>query len=175
MFPVRTMIEGFNLLIFCCGAIVGVVYLLSPDLRRDLEINILNRQAWYYLGKYVERGDDDPDYAPGGWEGAADGCDKPERTFYHSAWDENAPFDDSPHSDFAGLDPVLDQRDPDRRPNGRSVRRQVLGQSDRHPGAARPMLSCAGDRGAAARPCARMRQQAPQLDRLLGQDGAHYL
>lgn len=88
----RAVIDVVNLGVVLAGGLIGALYIVSPETRRALEVNVLHRHAWYYLGKYVER-PDDPDNGPGGWEGALDGCDQPERTFYHAAWDENRPFD----------------------------------------------------------------------------------
>lgn len=84
-----------QVLIAVAGGLIGAAYIVSPDLRRDVEIHITNRAAWYYAGKYVVHAA--PEFAPGGWEGVADGCagKAPERSFYHVAWDEDRPFDDA--------------------------------------------------------------------------------
>lgn len=86
------VVDLANVVIFAGGALLGVLYIISPDLRRNIEIYVTNRSAWYYLGKYVER-PGDPEHGPGGWEGAPEGCKEPERTMYHVAWDEDRPFD----------------------------------------------------------------------------------
>lgn len=68
-----------------------------PEFERRVEIAI-NREAWYYVGKYVPR-PGDAEHGPGGWEGDPEGCagrpNHPERSFYHTTWDEDRPFDDA--------------------------------------------------------------------------------
>ena len=90
----RGVVDLANVVALGATALLGVVYIVSPDLRRQVEIHLTNRAAWYYMGKYVQR-PEDPKHGPGGWEGAPEGCATPERTFYHVAWDEEQPFEES--------------------------------------------------------------------------------
>ncbi|MEM9726757.1 MAG: hypothetical protein AAF909_15035 [Pseudomonadota bacterium] len=92
MAQARAVVDLANVAVIAGGAMLGITYIVSPDIRRQVEVNLTNRAAWYYLGKYVER-PGDADHGPGGWEGAPEGCEKPERTFYHVAWSEAAPFE----------------------------------------------------------------------------------
>lgn len=90
MFRTSAVVDLTNLVVVISGAALGISYLVSPDLRRTLEINVFHRSAWYYVGKYVER--PDGEYAPGGWENELDGCERSEVNFYYVGWDESVPF-----------------------------------------------------------------------------------
>lgn len=84
-------------------AAAAVIFFFAPELRRFLEVQF-NREAWYYVGKYLPsqepRGGED---WTGGWEGGPELCPldphsgsrpPPERSFYHPIWEEDRAFND---------------------------------------------------------------------------------